>query len=60
MADDLPYRVSWSRKALEVLEEHKREGQPAGAGKRLAEAVRTLDERLRRQRFGSALIRRPR
>jgi hypothetical protein len=48
MADDLPYRVSWSRKAVDALKELGRKAAESGGGNELARVVRAIDERLRR------------
>jgi hypothetical protein len=49
MPDDPPYRVSWSRKAVEALKEMGQRASAAGRATALAQLVRTIDERLRRE-----------
>ncbi len=48
MPDDLPYRVSWSRKVMDALKELGRQARQSGP-KELARLVRDIDERLRRE-----------
>jgi hypothetical protein len=49
MAEDLPYRVSWSRKAVEALKELRRTAGESARGAELTRVVQAIDERLRRQ-----------
>jgi hypothetical protein len=49
MPDDLPYRVSWSRKVMDALKELGSQAQRSSGPKELASMVREIDERLRRE-----------
>jgi hypothetical protein len=46
MPDEPPYRVLWSRPAIDAVKEFGRKAREAGGGKDFARIVRTLDERL--------------
>jgi hypothetical protein len=48
MPDDLPYRVSWSRTAVEALNELARRASDPIRRAELARVARAIDDRLRR------------
>ncbi len=47
MSADLRYRVTWSRKAMNVLKDQGKMARELGRGIELARVVRVIDERLR-------------
>ena len=47
MQEELPFRVVWSRKAIDVLKGHGQAVAPAGSGQALAKIIEDLDRRLR-------------
>lgn len=49
MSGELPYRVFWSRPAIDALKEWGKTTRGADGDRELAQIVRTLDERLRRE-----------
>jgi hypothetical protein len=48
MPDDLPYRVSWSRRAVEALKAMGQRAAQTGRAAELAQVVKAIDDRLRR------------
>jgi hypothetical protein len=52
MPNDLPFRVSWTRETTEALKEFVRKARESGGGNQLVEAIRIIDERLRRDPAG--------
>jgi hypothetical protein len=49
MPDDPPYRVSWSRRAVEALKEMAQRAAQSGRATELAQVVKAIDDRLRRE-----------